>query len=63
MDEKIIFNSRDYLSPDANYSNFSIRIPESTTKKLDDLSHKTGRSRNQLIAILVEEALKIVEVR
>ena len=40
----------------------SIRICEETLAKLDELSKQTNRSRNELINLLLEEALKDVSV-
>ena len=40
----------------------SVRMREDTLKKLDELSEKTNRSRNELINLLLEEALKDVTV-
>ncbi len=40
----------------------SVRICEETLAKLDELSKQTNRSRNELINLLLEEALKDVSV-
>ena len=39
------------------YRVFSIRIKEETVTRIDDISIKTGRSRNELIGMLLEFAL------
>lgn len=39
------------------YKVFSIRIKEDIVGKTDEISAKTGRSRNELIGILVQFAL------
>lgn len=44
------------------YKTFSIRIKESTVNLLEDLSKNTGRSRNELVNILLEFGLKNSEV-
>lgn len=40
----------------------SVRMRDETLAKLDDLSVQTNRSRNELINLLLEEALKDVTV-
>lgn len=39
------------------YKTFSIRIKEDTVAQIDEISTKTGRSRNELIGILLEYAI------
>ena len=36
---------------------FSIRIKEDLVSQIDDISQKTGRSRNELIGLLLEYAI------
>ena len=40
----------------------SVRIKNKTLNKLDDISEQTNRSRNELINILLEQALEKTEV-
>ena len=42
---------------DDGYRVFSIRVPEETTTRLEELSSKTNRSRNELINILLTYAM------
>ena len=44
------------------YRVFSIRIPESTAAKIDQLAAESGRSRNELIGILLREAVERVDI-
>lgn len=44
------------------YKIVSVRMREDTLKSLDELSEKTNRSRNELINLLLEEALQDVSV-
>ena len=39
------------------YRVFSIRVPEETMARLDDLSSRSNRSRNELINILLNYAM------
>ena len=43
---------------DDGYKVFSIRIKEETVKKIDVISEKTGRSRNELIGRFLEYAVE-----
>ena len=44
------------------YKIISVRIKEGTLKKLDDLSQKSNRSRNELINIILENSVDDVEI-
>lgn len=39
------------------YKTFSIRIKEDTVVKIDEISAKTGRSRNELIGMFLNYAI------
>lgn len=43
---------------DDGYKIFSIRIKEETVSKLDDISARTGYSRNELIGVFLEYAIE-----
>lgn len=47
---------------DDGYKVISIRIKDGTLQKLDDLSQKSNRSRNEIINIILENAIDDVEV-
>jgi len=40
----------------------SVRLPDDITKKLDDISIKTGRSRNELLIQMIDYALLHIEL-
>lgn len=42
---------------DDGYRVFSVRVPQETVERLDDLSSKTNRSRNELINTLLNFAM------
>jgi hypothetical protein len=44
------------------YKIISVRIKEGTLKKIDDLSEKSNRSRNELINIILENSVDDVEI-
>ena len=44
------------------YRVISVRIKEGTLKKIDDLSVRSNRSRNELINIILENSVDDVEV-
>lgn len=62
MKEKLIINKKSLKGEDG-YRTFSIRIKEETVAELDKLSGQTNRSRNELINILLDYAIKNCEVK
>ena len=44
------------------FKTFSVRIKEETVTALEELALKSGRSRNELINLLLEHSIKNVEV-
>ena len=56
MEEKLIIN-RKKLKGDDGHKTFSVRIKDDTVNKLNELSRKTNRSRNELINTLLEYAI------
>ncbi len=62
MKEKLVIN-RKALKGEDGYKTFSIRVKEETVLSLDELSQKTNRSRNELINLLLEYAVKHCEVK
>lgn len=45
------------LRGEDGYKTFSIRIKEETVAKMDEISAKTGRSRNELIGLFLDYAV------
>ncbi len=62
MKEKLII-SKKTLKGEDGYKTFSIRIKDDTVCGLEKLAEDTGRSRNELINILLDYALKNCEVK
>ena len=62
MKEKLIINKKTLKGEDG-YKTFSIRIKDETVQNLDNLSKITNRSRNELINILLDFAIKNCEVK
>ena len=62
MKQKLIINKKSLKGEDG-YKTFSIRIKDETVQNLDQLSQKTNRSRNELINILLDYAIKNAEVK
>ena len=44
------------------YKVISVRLREGTLRKIDDLSKRSNRSRNELINILLENSVENVEI-
>ena len=61
MKEKLILKKK--MKGEDGFKTFSIRIKDETVEKLDDLSAKTDRSRNELIGILLDYAIANCEVK
>lgn len=62
MKEKLTITKKS-LKGDDGYKTFSIRIKDETVDKLEQLSRKTNRSRNELINILLDWAVDNSEVK
>lgn len=62
MDKKLIINKKAYKGEDG-YKVFSVRIKNETVEKLDELSQKTNRSRNELVNMLLSFAIENSEVK
>ena len=61
MDDKLIIKRKNLKGEDG-YKTFSIRIKDETVERLNQLAEETGRSRNDLINILIDYALDKCEV-
>ncbi len=62
MKEKLIIRKKGVKGEDG-YKTFSIRIKEETVEKLDLLSKETGRSRNELVGMLLDFGIEHSEVK
>ena len=60
MSNKLLITKK--LRGDDGYRVFSVRIRSEILDKINDLSDDTGRTRNELIAMLLEFALAHSEV-
>lgn len=61
MKEKLIISKKSFKGEDG-YKTFSIRIKDETVANLDILSKESNRSRNELINILLDYAIKNCEI-
>ena len=55
-EEKLIIHPKRPKGDDG-YKTFSVRIREDVVQCIDEISAQTGRSRNELIGILLEYAI------
>ena len=60
--KKLVISRKDNLKGEDGYKTFSIRVREKTVNTLDELAVNTGRSRNELINILLEFGIENVEI-
>ena len=61
MEKEIKIKKKSARRGDDGYKVVSVRMKEEMIERLDDLSAKTNRSRNELINLLLDEALEIVK--
>ncbi len=62
MKEKLVITKKNPRGVDG-YKIFSIRIRDDTLDKINLLSEQTGRTRNELIGMLLDYALENSEVK
>ncbi len=62
MAEEIRIKKKNPRRGDDGHKVVSVRMKDELIEKLDALSEKTNRSRNELINILLENAVEIVKV-
>ena len=57
MKDKLVIKKKGLKGEDG-YKTFSIRIKDETVDQLNELANKTNRTRNELINILLDYAIK-----
>ena len=62
MSEEIRITKKIFKKGDDGYKVVSVRMKDELIACLDDISVKTNRSRNELINLLLEAAVKIVKI-
>lgn len=62
MAQEIKITKKPARKGDDGYKIVSVRMKEEMLKKLEDLSAKTNRSRNELINLLLESAMDVVKI-
>ena len=62
MVKKLLINSKLPKGEDG-YKIFSVRIKSEIVSKLDSLAFSTGRSRNELIGIMINFALENCDIK
>ena len=62
MAEKITIKKKSNVRGDDGYKIVSVHMKDEMIAQLDELSAATNRSRNKLINLLLDSALKIVNV-
>ena len=60
MEKEIKITKKIARRGDDGYKIVSVRMKDKTIERLDEMSAKTNRSRNELINILIESAIEIV---
>ena len=62
MEREIKITKKAARRGDEGYKVVSVRMKEEMLERLDELSSQTNRSRNELINLLLDAAMKIVKV-
>ena len=62
MEKEIKITKKAARRGDDGYKVVSVRMKEEMLERLDELSSQTNRSRNELINLLLDVAMKIVKV-
>ena len=62
MAEEIKITVKSSRKGDDGYKVVSVRMKDDTIERLESLSTKTNRSRNELINLLLESAINIVKI-
>ena len=62
MEREIKITKKAARRGDDGYKVVSVRMKEEMLERLDELSSQTTRSRNELINLLLDAAMKIVKV-
>lgn len=62
MEREIRITKKTPRKGDDGYKIVSVRMKEELLEKLEGLSGKTNRSRNELINLLLESAIEIVTI-
>lgn len=62
MAQEIKITKKTVRKGEDGYKIVSVRMKEDMLQKLEDLSAKTNRSRNELINLLLESAVDIVKI-
>ncbi|MEG0830385.1 MAG: CopG family transcriptional regulator [Anaerovoracaceae bacterium] len=60
---KIIEVPKRKLKGEDGHKTFSVRVPNEIYEELIKLTHQTELSRNEVVTILLKEALKIAEIK
>ena len=61
-DSSIPISMKEHAKGEDGYKTFSVRIKEETVDKLDNISMKSNRSRNELINIFLEYGVEHCKV-
>lgn len=62
MEKQIKITKKVSRKGDNGYKIVSVRMKDKTIERLDEMSAKTNRSRNELINLLIESAIEIVTI-
>lgn len=61
LSDRLIISKKENMRGEDGYKVFSIRVKDETVTALDEIAQKTERSRNELVNIFLEYAIKNAE--
>lgn len=62
MNKKLIISKRSKIKGEDGYKTFSLRIKDEVVVELDRIAEETGRSRNEIISLMLDFGIENCEI-
>ena len=62
MNKKLIISKRSKIKGEDGYKTFSLRIKDEVVAELDRIAEETGRSRNEIISLMLDFGMENCEI-
>ena len=62
MNKKLIISKRSKIKGEDGYKTFSLRIKDEVVAELDRIAEETGRSRNEIISLMLDFGIENCEI-
>lgn len=63
MDSKIIINAKSKEDGSSEYRVISVRLKRNLLEQIDGLSAQSNRSRNEIVNLLLDAAIRITKIQ